>query len=174
MRRESLTLARVIGVCFLLVCSGLEPSAGKEKNSARSGDLQFWITSVESPETVTGVGLARPNRATTGHHFVVVHVKVKNLSKRAACAYFTARLKAEFGLEYRRVLAFDDEVPHIHELLLGEEAIGSYVFELKDGVKPLELIMEPRGKQGCGQGDSVFYPGTINISLEGIESAPKP
>lgn len=174
MKRESLTLARVIGVCLLLVCPDLGLSPGKEKNSARSGDLQFWVTSVESPETMNGVGLARPNRPTTGHHFVVVHVKVKNLAKRAACAGFTARLKAEFGLEYRRVLGFDDEGPHIHELLLAEETTGSYVFELKDGVKPLELIMEPRGKQGCGQGNSVFYPGTINISLEGIESSPKP
>jgi hypothetical protein len=175
MKSESLTFARVIGMCFLLVCSCLELSAGKEKNSARSGDQEFWVTSFESPETVLGIVGTIPHRPSTGHHFVVVHLKVKNLSKRAACAYFTARVKAEFGLEYRRdLIFFEDEVPHIHELLPGEETIGSYVFQVKDGVRPLELIMEPKGKQGCGQGDSVFYPATINISLEGVQSLPTP
>ncbi len=158
----------VIAFCVLSLCPSFALSAAKkEKNSARTGDLQFFVTSVESPETVLGRGLAVPNRPITGHHFVVVHVKVKNLSKRAACAYFTARLKADFAIVYRRDLNFD-EGPHIHELLLGEETEGRYIFEVKDGVRPLELIMEPQGKQGCGTERPMFYLDKVQIPLEGI------
>jgi hypothetical protein len=159
----------VIASCTLSLCPNLALSAArKEKNSARAGDLQFLVSSVEFPETVGPSGMARPNRATAGYHFVVVHVKVKNMGKLAACAYFTARLKARFDIVYRRVLAFEEQVPHIHELLPGEEADGSYVFEVKDGVSPVELILGPMGKQGCGGESPGFYPGEVQIPLEGM------
>ena len=44
------------------------------------------------------------------------------------------------------------KAPDTMELLPGEETKGSYTFQVKNGVAPLELIVEPVGKQGCGGG----------------------
>ena len=154
-------IAAIIGVCALSLSA-----AKKEPYSARAGDLQFVVTSLETPETVVGNVQRVPHHPIDAHHFVVVHVTVKNLGKRAACAYFTARLKAEFGIVVRRDLIFD-EGPHIHELLPGEVAEGRYIFEVKDGVRPLELILAPQGKQGCATESSMFFPEVL-ISLQGL------
>jgi hypothetical protein len=155
------------------MCSGIEVSAKREKNSAWSGDLLFTVVSIESPQTVPNPLRHPPQQAITGHHFVVVHVRVKNLGKRAACAHFSARVKADFGLEYRRDLILEGESPSVSELLPGEETEGSYTFEVKDGVTPRELVMEPRGKQTCDSSGSYVFYDQIRISLEGVQSPVK-
>ena len=160
----------VIAICALSLCPSFALSAAKkEKNSARTGDLLFTVASIELPETVPNPLGHRPQQAMAGHQFVVVRVRVRNLGKSAACAEFIPRLKTDFGLEYRHELILEGEPPRVSELLPGEGTEGSYIFEVKDGVTPRELVMEPRGKQGCGSsGSSLPYVGEVRISLEGV------
>jgi hypothetical protein len=160
----------VIAFCALSLCPSFALSAAKkEKNSARTGDLLFTVASIESPETVPNPLGHRPQQAMAGHRFVVVRVRVRNLGKSAACAEFIPRLKTDFGLEYRHELILEGEPPRVSELLPGEGTEGSYIFEVKDGVTPRELVMEPRGKQGWrSSGSSLPYVGEVRISLEGV------
>ncbi|SRR5258708_18523691 len=87
------------------------------------------------------------------HHYVAVFVNVKNAGKNAACMSFLPLLKTTVGLEYkgsfRTQLGPDKSfpsAPRISEMLPGEESSGSYVFLVKNGVSPLEMVLKPERK----------------------------
>ncbi len=70
-------------------------------------------------------------------------LSVANTGKGVICAELDVTLKTTFNLQYR---GFSGRAPRMHEMLPGESAEGSYVFEIKDGVQPLELVISLKSR----------------------------
>jgi len=102
------------------------------ERTANFGDLAVTTTNVD-----TGTATSAPDR-----HEVTVSLTVRNTGKGVVCASFNAKLKATFGFEY---LGISSQAPSMQEMLPGESMQGSYFFDVKDGVQPLEMILELRG-----------------------------
>ncbi len=138
-------------------------AADKDKQSGRFGDLLITATAIEDYGETPHQG---------DHHRVSVSVRVKNLGKRAICASFTPRLRATLDLEYGNILR--SEEPRMSELLPGEETSGTYVFSVKDGVKPLQLVLKPLNRSlRCGSASrdslsSVYWPEEVRLDLLGV------
>lgn len=140
-------------LCLMMLVSIPARARAKQRYSARQGDLTITATRVEAPETVAR-DLGRFVQARNGYHFVVVNVEVRNVGRTAQCTYFApVILHASFGIETHRMIVGGGQEPVTNQLLPGEKTEGSYRFEVKDGVTPLELILSPAGGQGCGAGD---------------------
>ena len=149
--------------------------AGGDRYSQQLGDLKIRATGVRTVYTLHHPKL-RAQEASSGWHFIVVEVSAENVGERAVCSYLMPRLKAEPGLEYGPVLIGGPNWPNVHELLPGEQAKGGYAFEVKDGVRPLELILEHRGaSQSCTRGERflIFGPTTVRLALEGLPTSSK-
>jgi hypothetical protein len=139
-------------VLLLLLILSVPDARVKDKHSARFDGLVFTATAMESDEST-------PHRG--DRHFVAVYVTIKNPGKLPACASFlTASLKTTDGLKYYQIkLLFGapprpfPREPRVWEMLPGEETSGGYVFNLKDGVEPLELSLGLlRRSMRCGSG----------------------
>lgn len=144
MRRPALVGSAAL-LSLFLVC-GLLHADEKSKHTARWQDLLITVVAVEASEEVPQPYVpGRPFVPREGYYFVRVRLVVNNQGRRAATADFAPRLKASFGLEYRpfRQTRYEEE-PRVHELLPGEEARGSYTFEVKKGAEPLELRLGER------------------------------
>jgi TonB family protein len=117
-----------------------------DERSAKFGDLV-----VTTSKMVTSPLLGVPDRRE-----VTVFLTVNNTGNGVVCASFNAKLKTTFGLEYLGTYA---QAPPMREMLPGESSQGSYVFNVKDGVQPLELVLELQG-------------GTIRCKTSGDEPLP--
>lgn len=113
----------------------------RDKYSARMADLVV---------RVTGVGLLpnapewKPERkARAGYHYVAVSVKMKNVVNYPNCTrFFDVQLRVDNGYVYElHSHATYLPEPRTIELPAGEETEGLYTFEVKDGVKPVELLL---------------------------------
>jgi TonB family protein len=102
------------------------------ERSANFGDLAVTTTNMDT----------RAATYTQDRIEVAVFLTVNNTGKGAVCASFNAKLKTTFGFEY---LGISSQGPLMREMPPGEGAQGSYVFHVKDGVQPLELILELYG-----------------------------
>jgi TonB family protein len=102
-----------------------------DDHSARFGDLAVTVTSMDSKAAAT------PDRQE-----VTVFLTVTNTGNGAICATLTAKMEATFALEYSGA---SGKAPKMRELLPGESAQGSYDFDVKNGVQPLELVLELQG-----------------------------
>jgi hypothetical protein len=136
----------------------------KQKNPQKFGHLLIQVT-----------GLKTAQSSVARHHVVIVKVKSKNIgTKMALCATFTATLKAEFGLEEPSLPGeMDERSPEISRLLPDEETEGIFRFLLKDGARPLELILVPRDyNEGCRKegstGPPIFAPLRLRFVLKEI------
>lgn len=177
MRNKTHGLAILALSLFLTICLDADRKE-KDKHSARVGNLVVTATAIETPEGLPKRILGREVRlekAPSGHYFVVVRVRFKNVGKRAICADFLPRLKADFGLEYRQ--SFRPDEPRVSELLPDQEVEGPFTFEVKEGAKPLELTLEPRSyNEGCrppgesrtSSGSGLVFFQRPRIRLEGL------
>lgn len=79
-------------------------------------------------------------------------IGVQNAGKDVVCADFGVTLNTTFGLQYRGVTGYGPfpPAPRMNEMLPGESVAGSYVFWIKDGVEPLELVVSLTRKQYTG------------------------
>lgn len=82
---------------------------------------------------------------------LAVFVGVANTGKGVVCATLDATLNTTFGLQYRGFTlgtraSFNSAgyppAPRMNEMLPGESEEGSYVFEIKRGVAPLEIVVK--------------------------------
>jgi TonB family protein len=129
-------LIRLIGPLALSLALGL-PSAALDGHSAKVGPL-----------VVTATGILNAASGREDSHAVVVFVTIVNNGQAAACSSFSARLRATYDLEYsnspRGVQA--PGAPQVWQMLPGEMSEGAYVFDVKDGVEPRELVLMPQSK----------------------------
>lgn len=68
-------------------------------------------------------------------------------------------------LQYR---ASTGEAPRMQEMLPGESAAGSYVFSIRDGVQPVELVFELGGNGNIRCGSSAILrdvPNQIRLDV---------
>jgi TonB family protein len=107
-----------------------------DKNSderpAAFGDLAVRTTGLE----VSSITYAPDSRR------IAVSLIVNNTGNNAVCATFTAKLKTTSGVEYRGTSI---QAPSMREMLPGDRARGSYIFEVREGDQPLELILNLDG-----------------------------
>lgn len=98
-------------------------------------------------------------RPAEGQYFVAIRVRIRNVGKWALCATLRAKLKEEFGLEGRTIPGISLDAPNISRLFPGEETEGSFTFMFKDGVRALELMLEPTEySEGCRGGRGPEWP----------------
>jgi TonB family protein len=129
-------LVRFIGALTLLLALGL-PSAALPEHSAKVGPL-----------VITATGISNAASGQEDSHAVVVFVTVANSGQTAACSSFSAELKGTYDLEYSKQpgAAQAPGAPQVWQMLPGEESKGAYVFDVKNGVDPRELLVMPQSK----------------------------
>ena len=157
---------------LLLFAIPVSLSGEKDKHSGKFGDLHVTATQLESFESASHRG---------DHHHVAVFVRVENAGKGVICASFTATLRTSFDLEYHSDWVMPlPKWPKMDEMLPGESAEGSYDFNVKDGVKPLELVLKLfRGTIRCGAKGTeplrdAFVPAEIRLDVHDLPEPKKP
>ena len=112
----------------------------KDRHSGKFGDLAL---------SVTKIGVA-PAPDLEGRDELAVFVSVANTGRGAICADFSVTLSTTFGLKYHANTAEVEgfpPTPRMKEMLPGESAEGSYVFEIKHGVQPRALVVRLASKK---------------------------
>jgi len=136
----------LIGPLALLLALG-PPSATLDRHSAKFGPL-----------IVTATGILNAGSSREDSHAVVVFVTIANSGQTAACSSFSAKLRGTYDLEYSnnpRGLEAPG-APQVWQMLPGEVSKGAYVFDVRNGVEPRELLVMLQSKSvGCefGQQD---------------------
>jgi hypothetical protein len=105
----------------------------RDKHAGKFGDLALRITR-------TAMTRSSPDRDT-----FVVFLAAENTGTRVVCAELGATLNTSFGLQYRGFTGLSGgfpPAPRIREMLPGEIVEGSYKFEIKHGVQPLEVVLK--------------------------------
>ena len=136
----------------------------EDKHSAKFGDLAVTVTSMDSKAATT------PDRRE-----VTVFLTVANAGKdQAICASLIAKMETTFALEYSGASA---KAPKIRELLPGESALGTYDFDVKNGVEPLELVLALQGPTLSCSANAPTHgpvPGQVRIDLHELPVPPAP
>ena len=135
----------------------------KDKHAGKFGDLAVSVTKLEIV----------PARYTKDRDELAAFISVQNTGKDVVCAEFAVTLSTTFGLENRGVTGGGGNgtfppAPHIKEMLPGESVAGSYVFEIKDGVEPLELVIRLTSKQYTGGSSTGTIRCGSNILLRDV------
>ncbi len=134
----------------------------------RFGDLVVTATSVTSAK-------ARDE----DQRYVAVFVRIRNEGRDAACASFSAKLKATDDHEYTEVAGLPPDFhwpdpPHVWQMLPGGESEGAYVFELKSGVDPAELLVKlDSASIRCGAGQigdesDALFPQKVELDVHDL------
>ncbi len=158
------------------------PLVGQNRvgNIATLGRLEIRATSfgpfAPNPKR-PGKKQARP-----GHHFVAVMLKVRNVGTRRADIGLVPVMKVDAGFEYDAEIYVDLKEPRTASLLPTEESEGGFVFEIKDGTKPIALTVTERPLSlGPPSAKSIeenvaraLNPRSIHISLKGIPEKSQP
>lgn len=128
----------------------------KDKHSGKFGDLAV---------TVTKIAMI-PARYSKDRDELGVFLNAQNTGKDVVCAAFGATLNTTFGLQYTGFTggggAGYPPAPRMTEMLPGESVGGSYVFEIKDGVQPLELVIRLASRRYNG----VYSEGSIRCRTD--------
>jgi hypothetical protein len=95
------------------------------KHSGKFGDLAVTVTEF----------VIFPSQ--TDRTELKAFVRVANKGEGVICASLGTTLNTTFGLQYR---GGSDQSPRMQEMLPGESTVGDYVFDIKDGVYPIELV----------------------------------
>jgi TonB family protein len=95
---------------------------------------------------VTATGMTTTPAHEQGQRYVAVFARVRyGGTGTAACASFSAKLRGTDNLEYDEASRLPDSRwpnrPPSSRMSHGQESSGSFVFELKSGVDPLELLL---------------------------------
>jgi TonB family protein len=100
------------------------------------------------PLVVTATAILNAVSSREDSHAVVVFVTIENSGQTAACSSFSAKLRGTYDLEYpnnpRDLQA--PGAPQVWQMLPGEVSKGAYVFDVKNGVDPLDLLVMPQSK----------------------------
>jgi hypothetical protein len=148
--------------------------AEKGSYTSRLGDLQI---------TVTAAGAVSPNLARQrqiaprlGSHFVIVNLKFKNLALYSSCPVLEAMVRVDLGFNYNQYRRGDLKDPKTQGLEPTEESQGSYVFEVKDGTRPvaLRLLRDTFYERSCMNDQHrrgipfVIRPKDVTLSLRNL------
>ena len=119
--------------------------AGTPKPQARIGELLITAESIEETNKVE-----RHSPPRSGYHFVQIIGTISNVGKHALCAKISGVLETTFNLESYALAKVDGQYGGwIHQMLPSEHAALDFVFDVKDGVKPLVLVVKQGKQQGC-------------------------
>ncbi len=152
-------------------------AAGEEKHSVRVGQLQVTVTSAGAVAPHPAWGLTKPPKS--GHHYVVVSLRVKNVSPYPNCTDFLAKLQVRSGRTYRQAIWRAPDPPETERLPWQGESSGSYVFQVRDGEDPVALALERNfiiERECWGRHDfspDTPFSTTVWIPLEGLPTPPE-
>jgi hypothetical protein len=133
-------------VSLLLFVSTTMQAEDAQKLSQRFGDSVITFLGVEKGTEVSG----------SDRHQIAVRLRAENIGKRALCIEFQATMKATFELEYIGTY-YTPKPFKIRELLPSEKTEGEYMFSVKNGTQPLQLILKPLSQsQTCTRGQDSF------------------
>ncbi len=147
----------------------------KDKHSGKFGDLAVRVSRLAI-------------RNSKDRDQFAVFVTTENMGKGVVCAELGATLNTSFGLQYHGYTGVSGgfpAAPHMKEMLPGETADGSYKFDIKHGVEPLEIVirLESARYDGgvrtttirCGSDSplkDVFIPDEIRLDIRDLPIAP--
>src|SRR5437660_1271183 len=135
----------------------------KDKQSGKFGDLAVSVTKL----AIT------PSQYVKDRNELEAFVRVANTGNGAICADFSVTLNTTFGLEYRGA---SRRAPRMHEMLPGESSEGTYTFDIKVGVEPVELVFRLVGSRAgsnirCGSNISfrdVLVPNEVRLDIRDL------
>jgi len=147
----------------------------KDTHSGKFGDLAVSVSKI----------VITPARNLPDRDELAAFVGVANTGKGVVCATLAATLNTTFALQYPGFTggppvsynsAGFPPAPRMNEMLPGESAEGSYVFEIKHGVAPLELVIRltsrryntSAGSIRCASNNSlrdIFVPNEIRLDV---------
>ena len=141
---KNLCICSVVSLLFFISITMRAQDA--QKLSQRFGDSVITFLGVENGTAANG----------SDRHQIAVRLRAENIGKRALCIEFQATMKATFGLEYSGTY-YTPEPFKIRELLPSEKTEGEYMFSVKNGTQPLQLILKPLSQsQTCTRGQDSF------------------
>ena len=135
----------------------------KDRHSGKFGDLAMSVSKI----TIT------PAQYVKDRNELEAFVRVANTGNGVICADLSVTLNTTFGLQYRGAWG---RAPHMQEMLPGESSEGTYTFDIKDGVEPVELLFRLGGfragsKIRCGSNTSfrdVLVPDEIRLDVRDL------
>ena len=162
---------------------------GAQEYSGQIGDLLITVTG--AGPLPSGSEWEPSSRLRAGHRFVGVSVRIKNLATYANCTGLEApQLKVDVGYVYQPVpsyrihwlLAFGRRTylrePDYHRLPPSAETEGVWTFEVKEGAKPVELVVYGGGEDMCREVQHrpgrITSPTTVTLSLQGLPGPVRP
>jgi TonB family protein len=110
-------------------------SSAQAKHYGNLGDL-----------VVTATGMATTPAPEADQRFVAVFVRVRYGGTDLACASLSAKLKGAPDIEYDEFARPPADTrwldrPRVSQMSHGQESTGAYVFQVKNGVDPLALVL---------------------------------
>ncbi len=159
----SVVIFRTIATRILTAPSGREQVEEQGGSTARVGDLLILVTGTGQPPH--GVRWQPCLSARRGHHFIGVRVRLRNVASYANCTYLKPQLRVDAGYVYDPFHDFRDplgflpghdcaknlDAPDYHNVPPAAEAEGIWTFEVKDGVKPTELVLYAYVDRMCAE-----------------------
>jgi hypothetical protein len=149
----------------------------RDKHVGKFGDLAVSVTKL----------VIRPAGNLQDRDELAAFVSVSNTGKGVICATLDATLNTTFALQYRGFTGGTQmspnnggypPAPRMNEMLPDESAEGSYVFEIKHGVSPLEFVIklasrryiegQTVGSIRCGSNNplrDIFVPDEIRFDV---------
>lgn len=144
----------------------------RDKYTVRIGDLQVTAVAAGtvSPTLARRYGMQLGN----SHHFVVVYLRLKNVSTHPNCTFLSGSLSVDAGYHYPSERF--GTLPPITDtkMLPTDERRGAYWFRVNDGISPakLTLVDNHEGEdlsRACSQWEPAYSgPTTASIPLEGL------
>jgi hypothetical protein len=165
MRRLQLkVVVRVVFFCLAVV--GFATGQGVGAEPQQIGDLLITLTGASAPR-VLAEGQDRldppPDR-----YWVVAEVSFLNIGNAPVCASFSGSLRAAQGLAARMS---PQSEPSLSDVQPGEEVKTRFVFAVKRGVNPVELILETADYgRDCGDKLRPSAASSARMAIRGVAS----
>jgi len=146
MHTKKVGLSLALFLLFVAPMTAQVEHAPVDKHASKFGDLAMSVSKL----------VTTPARDAKDHDDLAAFVSVANTGKGVICASFAVTLNTTFDLRYLGFTGGTQSLhgskifppaPRMNEMLPGESAEGSYVFGIRHGVDPLELIIKLTSSQ---------------------------
>jgi hypothetical protein len=160
-------MRRVLLNLFLwLSIAGLAKGQDVRAEPQQIGDLLVILTGASTPLALAE-GQERLDPP-SDQYWLVAEVTFQNLGNIPICASFSGTLRAEHGVTGR---ASPLSGPGLSDLQPGEEAKARFIFTVKRGANPVELILKTADYgRDCGDKLQPWAASSVEIPIRGIAS----
>lgn len=172
----SMRLIWLVGVALSshLLLMASDGQRDETKKPVRVGQLEVTPLAAGTVQPGAAWGLKKPPKR--DYHYVVVTIRVKNVSEYPNCTHFHASLLTNSRRTYRAAIWRAPDPPEVERLPWQAESIGSYSFQVRDGEEPSALVLERNFliERECWRrhdfSPDAPYSTKVHVPLEGLSS----